>query len=218
MYKKLLLAFVSIIAIQTVKAQTEKGSQMLGVSFGVSTTSSDNQFFDYSTNALSTKIHGKATNYSIAPTFSYFVANNLDLGVSVGYSHQKQDYDGNIYNPTNSKQDAFNAGIYLRKYFLYDGKIGIRTGPMFNYGHAKLNQEYTGNTQNNYEATSNTYSGGVGLDFVYFPVKRLGLTAVLGGLSYAHQDTKGTNPSTSNSFDASFANRFIFSINYAFGN
>jgi hypothetical protein len=34
MYKKLLLAFVSIIAIQTVKAQTEKGSQMLGLALG----------------------------------------------------------------------------------------------------------------------------------------------------------------------------------------
>jgi hypothetical protein len=216
MYKKLLLAFVSIIAIQTAKAQTEKGSQMLGVSFGVNTSSSDTKYLDYNTNAF-TNVHGKQTNYSIAPTYSYFVADKLDLGASVGYGKSKQDY-GSIYNPSSIKSDAFTAGIYLRKYFLYENKIGVRTGPMFNYQHGKQNQYYSNNPESNSEASSNTYSGGVGLDFVYFPVKRLGLTAVLGGLSYAHQDTKGTNPSTSNSFDASFANRFIFSINYAFGN
>jgi hypothetical protein len=216
MYKKLLLAFVSIIFINTVKAQTEKGSQMLGVSFGVSTTNSDSRYIDYSTNAI-TNVHGKARNYNIAPTYSYFVADKLDLGLSAGYSHQTQDYSS-IYNPSNTKLDAFNAGIYLRKYFLYENKIGVRTGPMFNYQHGKQTQAYLSNPESNSEATSNTYSGGVGLDFVYFPVKRLGLTATLGGLTYAHQVVKGTNPSTYNSFDANFVNRFIFSVNYIFGN
>lgn len=216
MYKKLLLAFVSIITIQTVKAQTEKGSQMLGVSFGVSTTSSNSKVIDYNTNAL-TNVHGSGTNYNIAPTYSYFIADKLDIGLSAGYSHEKQDYAG-LYSPFNTVSNGFNAGISLRKYFLYDNKIGIRTGPVFNYQHGKSTQEYPLNAQNSSEGTSNIYSGGLGLDFVYFPVKRLGLTAALGGLNYAHQDIKGTNPSTSNSFDASFANRFIFSINYAFGN
>jgi hypothetical protein len=216
MYKKLLLAFVSIISINTVKAQTEKGSQMLGISFGVNTSSSDTKYLDYSTNAM-TNVHGKQTNYSIAPTYSYFVADNLDLGLSVGYGQSKQDYDA-VYNPSNIKSNGFNAGIYLRKYFLYENKLGIRTGPMFNYQHGKYTQEYASNQQSNSESITNTYSGGLGLDFVYFPVKRLGLTAALGGITYAHQDTKGTTPATSNSFDASFANRFVFSINYVFGN
>ncbi|MES2061704.1 MAG: autotransporter outer membrane beta-barrel domain-containing protein [Bacteroidota bacterium] len=216
MYKKLLLAFVSIIAIQSAKAQTEKGSQMLGVSFGVSTSSSDSKYLDYSTNAM-TNVHGKATSYSIAPTYSYFVADKLDLGLSIGYGQSKQDYSS-IYNPSNTESNGFNAGIYLRKYFLYENKIGIRTGPMFNYQHGKSIQEYASNPQSNSENISNTYSGGLGLDFVYFPIKRLGLTAALGGLTYAHQDVKGTTPSSTNSFDANFINRFVFSINYAFGN
>lgn len=217
MYKKLLLAFVSIIAIQTVKAQTEKGSQMLGVSFGVSTTSSNSKVIDYNTNAL-TNVHGSGTNYNIAPTYSYFIADKLDIGLSAGYSHQKQDYDTNLYYPSNTKQDAFNAGIYLRKYFLYDNKIGVRTGPMFNYQHGKSIQKYLSNPESNSENISNTYSGGLGLDFVYFPVKRLGLTATLGGLTYAHQDVKGPTPASYNSFNASFANAFVFSVNYVFGN
>ena len=217
MYKKLFLVFVSIISLQTVKAQTEKGSQMLGVSFGVSTISSDNKVMDFSTNTF-INVHGKATNYNIAPAYSYFIADKLDIGLSAGYSHQTQDYNGSIYNPSNTKQDAFNAGIYLRKYFLYDSKIGIRTGPMFNYQHYKVTQDYSTNPESNSVGTGNTYSGGLGLDFVYFPVKRLGLTAALGGLTYAHQDVKGTSPYTTNTFDANFMNRFVFSINYVFGN
>jgi hypothetical protein len=37
MYKKLLLVFLSIIAINAAQAQTEKGNQSLGLNFGLST-------------------------------------------------------------------------------------------------------------------------------------------------------------------------------------
>jgi hypothetical protein len=67
MYKKLLLVLLSIITIQAAKAQTEKGSQSLGLSFGVSTTNTNTRAFDYSTNSLGDNLKIKLTSYSIIP-------------------------------------------------------------------------------------------------------------------------------------------------------
>ncbi len=53
MYKKLLLVVLSVITLQTVKAQTEKGSQNLGFSFGISTQNSKIQTFNSQTNMYS---------------------------------------------------------------------------------------------------------------------------------------------------------------------
>src|SRR3954463_16713442 len=134
MYKKLLLVFVSIIAIQTANAQTEKGSQSLGLQFGIGTQSSDLRSFNNSTNTYDPNVHGKSTFYSIVPTYSYFIADNLDLGLSIGYSRSTQKFTTDqTYYLQELKDKSFITSVYLRKYFLYENKIGIRTGPRFTY-------------------------------------------------------------------------------------
>jgi hypothetical protein len=215
MYKKLLLAFVSIIAIQTAKAQTEKGSQMLGVSFGVSTLSSDYKSFDSATGTYSSVNHGSITHYVFAPSYSYFIADKLDLGVSLGYLYNHQKFDGGVSSLNTYKERGYNASVYLRKYFLYNNKVGVRTGPYLAYQNSNIVQSYNGGTDN--ATKSNIYTGGVGLDFVYFPVKRLALSAVLGGVNYSHQTNTGSLEGTSNNFNLAFANALILSVNYVFG-
>jgi hypothetical protein len=216
MYKKLLLVFVSAITIKSVKAQTEKGSQMLGASFGVSTSSSNLQSFNASTNIYDPNVHGKANFFNIAPSYSYFIADKLDLGASVGYGNSSQDYSG-PYNPQSTKSHAFNSSIFLRKYFLYDNKIGIRTGPYFSYSSGYQEATYQSEPVV-YKYRSDVYYGGVSLDFIYFPVKRLGLAAALGNATYSHQKSKESTQGSSNGFGINFANSLTLSVNYVFGN
>ena len=216
MYKKLLLAFVSIIAIQTAKAQTEKGSQMLGASFGVSTTSADSKTLNLNDNTYGSNSHGKQTSYDFAPGYSYFIADKLDIGVSVGYGRSKQEYT-NADQVTVQKSHGFNGTIYLRKYFLYDNKIGVRTGPYISYGASKQTSSLDNSNSNYYNYDTDIYNGGIGLDFVYFPIKKLGLAARMGNMSYTHQTVDGTSKGTSNSFNLSFANSLSLSVNYVFG-
>lgn len=211
MYKKLFLTFVSIIAIHTAKAQTEKGSQMLGASFGFSTSSSNTKFFNNSTNAYDPSVHGKIKSYNIAPSYSYFIADKLDLGGSVGFGGSSQKYSGTSY--ADQKSHGFNSSIYLRKYFLYDNKIGIRTGPYLSY--ESTYQEYSDNPV--VKNHSDIYGGGIGLDFIYFPVKKLGLAARLGSANYYHQKSDENILGTSNSFNLSFVNSLSLSVNYVFG-
>ncbi|MFA6087283.1 autotransporter outer membrane beta-barrel domain-containing protein [Mucilaginibacter sp.] len=214
MYKKLLLVFVSIITINAAKAQTEKGNQSVGLSFGLSTTDLKTRSINYSTNDYDPEVKGKQNNYTISPNYSYFIADKLDIGLAVGYSYSSQKYDTNMYSPQNQSGKSFFSSIRLRKYFLYDNKIGIRTGPHLSY--QRLSQSYTYNINNqpNYNTNSNVYTGGVGLDFVYYPIKKLGLTAAMGNLDYQHQKSSGNTSGTYNSFNLSFANSLIFSVNY----
>jgi hypothetical protein len=215
MYKKLLLAFVSIIAIQTAKAQTEKGSQMLGANFGFSTTSSDSKELNLNDNTYGSNVHGKQTSYNFGPNYSYFIADKLDIGVSIGYGRVKLESNGNYASL--QKAHSFSSAIYLRKYFLYDNKVGIRTGPYLSYINSTQTVSYSNTTPGSYNYASDIYNGGIGLDFVYFPIKKLGLSAGMGNISYTHQNTDGDSKGTSNSFGLNFANSLNLSVNYVFG-
>jgi hypothetical protein len=216
MYKKLLLVFLSIIAINAAKAQTEKGNQSLGLNFGLYTNNFNTRDLNSNTNNYDIQTTGKQKNYSISPTYSYFIANKLDVGLAVGYSYSNGNYENAVISSQILTNKSFFSSINLRKYFLYDNKIGIRTGPYFAYQRYNQSNTYS-NSQYNSSTDGNTYTGGVGLDFVYYPVKKLGLAATMGNLSYSHQKTSGNTDGTYNSFNLSFANSLLLSVNYVFG-
>jgi hypothetical protein len=216
MYKKLLLVFVSIIAINAAQAQTEKGNQSLGLNFGLSTNNFNTRTLNSNTNSYDPQVTVKQKNYSISPSYSYFIADKLDVGLAVGYSYSSYKYENSAISPQDQIVKSFYSSINLRKYFLYDNKIGIRTGPYFSY--QRYTQSYTvNNSQLNSNTDGNTYTGGIGLDFVYYPVKKIGLAATMGNLSYSHQTTNGNTDGTSNNFNLGFANSLLLSINYVFG-
>jgi len=214
----LLLLFVTIA-----KAQTEKGSQTLGLSFNIlhyngNTTSTDN-----SPNSKQT-----GTNFGIAPTYSYFLGNKLDIGVNVGYStSQNSNTVDNSDNSYKASSKGFYSMVRLRKYFLFEDKIGIRTGPFLSYqfNHDKTDQGifyYQNNTPNYYTVSNdsrrNNYTGGISMDLVYYPTKKIGLAAAIGSLAYDHQTQNTTTSKIStNQFNLSFTNSLEFSVYYIFG-
>lgn len=216
MYKKLLLVVLSVIALQTAKAQTEKGSQSLGLSFGVSTQNSNASYYSSYTNSYGANSKGKQTSYYIAPSYSYFIADKLDIGTSLNYGSSNTKYDPAINTSTKQTSRGVDASIFLRKYFLYENKIGIRTGPYLSYEKAKQTSTYADN-QNNSNSDIDSYSGGLSLDFVYYPTKKIGLAAGLANLSYRHQKNKGYMEGSSNTFNLSMVNNLTLSIYYVFG-
>ncbi|WP_419700461.1 hypothetical protein [Mucilaginibacter sp. NFX135] len=214
MYKKLLLVVLSVITLQAAKAQTEKGNQQLGATFGISVTNSNTRSVDLDNN-ISDNSKGKLTSYSISPSYSYFIADKLDIGASVGYQSSNQKYDPFYSSQVQQQSKSFSATIFLRKYFLFDNKIGIRTGPYVGYQQQKQRYVYTSNESSNYD--SDSYSGGVNMDLVYYPSKHIGLAAALANLSYQHQKFTGNSLGNANTFSLNFVNSFILSAYYAFG-
>jgi hypothetical protein len=212
MYKKLILVVLSGIALQTAKAQTAKGTQNLGLNVGFNSNKSTTQNLDAYTNTFYDVTY-KQKNFQVSPTYSYFIADNLDLGGSVGYTHQKVNYVGQGYNMQEQTSQSIGGTIFLRKYFLYENKIGVRTGPSFGYSRAKQTNIISGTTD---KETMNGYSGALQLDFVYYPVKNVGLSAGLGNISYTKSDNKESTNSYEG-FNASFVNNLSLSVYYVFG-
>jgi hypothetical protein len=228
MYKKIILMLLALsCAATTLKAQTEKGSQLLGGGLGVSQGKSTNEYGS-GVGYNSYSYTNKTTSFSIGPNYSYFVAKNLDLGGSVGYTYQNSKFTDNVNQtntPDNVKIQSLSVSVYLRKYFLYDNKIGIRTGP-----YATFQRNTTTNSLSTIPAGSyipyyesqkgNSAGGGLALDFVYFPYKKLGLAASMGSLSYNHYDSSNDQDgykTRSNSVNLSVFSGVNFSVFYAFG-
>src|ERR1700744_4966109 len=175
--KKLIILITAILfSYQISKAQTEKGSQTLGVNLilnyynqsGVANNPYDNTLMKQGT---------KFTMFSAGPVYSYFIADNLDLGASLNYSLTDNK---DAYNNLEQDNKSYGGTLFLRKYVLYKDKIGFRVGPYLGYTIGDQKFDYTGeNSISNTDAKSHTYQGGANLDLLYYPTKHLGVSLSL---------------------------------------
>lgn len=216
-----LILFLQIINI-TVKAQTQKGNQLLGgnILFGITTGRADN--INYNNSAYSYSYKSKEVSFSAGPIYSYFIADKLDLGLSLGYGGDKTTYNYSVANtnysvlPYKNNTQVYSGGVYLRKYFLYNQKIGIRTGPYVEYQKYKYNYEYLEPQLNNNNSSQkgNYLNAGLILDVVYFPSKRIGIISNLGNLGYINNSSKfQTSYSDENAHVNSFGLRLVSALN-----
>jgi len=225
---RLLLLYAICFLVVNAKAQTNAGNQNIGLNLGYSNTSITTTFFNpaYTPSSLTTTT--KQTSYSAAPAYSYFVGKDLDLGLAVGItgSSSKYDYAPTPYTPTKTDYIAYSGTIYLRKYLLFEGKVGIRTGPFFLYQQSTQKNYYPeGSTyNNNADNKIDTYNVGINFDFVFYPARKLGLAANIGTLGYSDvksttADGVGNNTTTQKSFNANFLNNnFSLSLFFVLGN
>jgi hypothetical protein len=196
--KKLSFLIIPILIIVfNANAQTQKGDQNLGLGFNFSTGSGNYNYvlpIEFGTIT--------STYFSASPAYSYFIANNVDLGASLGFGTGTE----RTYQPSNSsipsKQvtNDYTTTLYLRKYFLFNNKIGIRTGPYFLYQYFNSNVvNNPGDPTQNFSNSGKNLQVGINADFVYYPSKRIGLAVNLGGLYYTNQKSYSTSQNSTNS-------------------
>jgi len=225
--KNIVLLVIALLSTIGVKAQTNAGSQNLGVNLGYSNTTTTTVFTNptYTPSTLTTT--SKQTTYSVAPAYSVFVGKNLDLGFAVGLTGSTSNYDyaPTPYTPTKTDYLAYSGTVYLRQYFLFADKIGVRTGPFFLYQQSTQKNAYpAGSTyNNNTDNKVNSYSTGINLDFVFYPVRQIGLSANICSFGYTLQksstaDGSGSTDATQKTFNANFlANNLSLSVFFVFG-
>ncbi|QJD94521.1 PorT family protein [Mucilaginibacter robiniae] len=222
--KKLVAVTCALLGTLATKAQTQKGNQLLGGFLGLTTSKGTNSnsmigpnsIYDYTTDY-------RSNQFSIGPNYSYFIADNLDLGASVGYNHVKTKYTNTGYNfvntPIENTAHAISGSIYLRKYLMFEQKIGFRAGPFVQYQYSKSSDSYNNQVNDTGAQTNKSVDAGIGLDFVYFPTKRFGLATTLGSLAYSHTDQKQSlQHQKSDSFGLNLATSGLtVSLFYSFG-
>jgi len=219
MKKTLLLIAVLFLTALVSQAQTEKGSQTLGADLGFTYLKSTGVTVNPYDNSVY-NANNESTRFNIGPSYSYFIGNKLDLGASLSYSQNTYSYPpGN--NLEKQSQRDFGGAIYLRRYFMFQEKIGLRAGPRVGY-YRDINKTTYGpsNAIYNGDTKTDNFVGGLNLDLVYYPSKHLGLTASLANLYYTRSKSDSGTQGHANggSFNASFINDGLsLSIFYAFG-
>jgi len=214
----IILITVILFSYQITYAQTEKGSHTLGLGVGFSLHNENDFVIDQASNTTSLN-KSKYTSFSIGPSYSYFIADKLDLGASLNYSSMNYN-NGADYYPNKYNTKNYSGTIFLRKYFLYQDKLGFRAGPYVSYQYNDQKYTYSpGSGGNNSDNKSTDYQGGFDLDLVYYPSKHIGIAATIANLEYDHfkvnQGSQGHQSGDNVNFY--FVNNLALSVFYAFG-
>lgn len=221
MKKTLLLIAVLFLTSLISYAQTEKGSQTLGLNFGF-TYSKGNSLINDPNSGVYYKGTNQTTNFNIGPAYSYFIANKTDLGGYFSYSLSNSSYPYYPNGLSKTSGHAYGGEIFLRKYLMFANKLGVRTGPYLNYSRNESTIVYQPSIYGNYVNSNVRKTGEVGvlLDLVYFPLKNLGITAQLANLGFSHYTAHDYqhNSSSGNSVNMILSsNSLSLSVVYAFG-
>ena len=217
----MLLIAIFVFVYQASQAQTEKGTQTLGVNLGFNYTKNDQNNIDPFNQASSVE-NSKTYSFDLGPAYSYFIADKLDLGASLQYQSTVTNSAPNTYNDiTKQVNRNYGASIFLRKYFMYTDKFGLRAGPFINYERVITKYDYTGTqATDDLNGKQDIINGGLGLELVYYPTKHIGVSAAIASLSYEHDKINNADQGggSANYVNFDFINNDLtFSVFYAFG-
>lgn len=218
MKKTTILTLLILLFIKAVNAQTQKGDQAVGVSLNFYSNSGTFSFPNGNIYSFGTT---SASYFITSPTYSYFLADNIDMGAGLGFGTGKNTSIDQFYNTSTKSVDKnYMASIYLRRYFLFNNKIGFRAGPFASFQYFESRVNYSPNTnQANYGNSAKSLQTGINLDFVYYPAKKIGLAINVGALSYYHQQQGGEQQySGTNGLNLQFLNNnLMLSAFYVIG-
>ncbi len=165
-----------------------------------------------------------ASQFRLAPTVGYFVAENLALGLSLDYSATQNTYTSAAANSTSSPDPniSLRVGPYVQYYKLLTEQFGL-VGTLAGGYQRTTEQISTGTsaaTANNFfELKARGYYAALTPGIIFFPVPRLGISASVGGLGYDRvKSTSVANEPVTSSFGASFGlSQLLFGGTYYFG-
>ena len=206
--------------LEAAHAQNQKGNQTLGIGLGFSAATGSYNYQSNNPAILDITASQSTGSFSANPNYSYFIANNLDLGVSIGFGSGTSNFDDNSANAHFKQIDKnYSGSLYMRKYILYKNKIGIRTGPYFSYQYFDSSYVDKSNNGSSSSNTGNNYHAGLIADFVYYPASKIGLAVNIGNLSYNYGKANGPQQSSSsNGVNLQFLNNnLMLTAFYVFG-
>jgi len=162
---------------------------------------------------------------SLSPEASYFVSDNLSVGLSLNYSIQEISFSSSPNSGGTSYRDAtsFRVGPFVRYYKMLTDQFGFTGTLGAGYEHDKQPAQ----TSNSVALKSNGFYAALTPGVIFLPIPKLGIGASIGGLGYTRlnvePETSATNTNssyteTASTFGASFGiAQLTFSGTYFFG-
>ncbi|MCD7973665.1 MAG: porin family protein [Candidatus Azobacteroides sp.] len=114
---------LALVALFAMGVSAQQGSMYLGTS-GISFWNGDDDLQSkFLTGFSYTDVDdlGKVTSFGLAPEFGYFIADNMAIGISVGFTYSSIDPEGvDSYSCT-----SFGVAPYFRYYLVQSGNFGF---------------------------------------------------------------------------------------------
>lgn len=195
------LIFLTAVGLSSLiaTAQTGKGSMMLGGNLGFG--SSNYKSTQTTGNVTITTNDQKSSSITILPTFGYFVADQLVVGLMAGIDNSKTVYknpSGNVSEQTYQYNNTV-IGLFARKYFMPTTTFGMYGGLQFMNGPSKNTIEtvYNNNNPTTTVETKGSYTT-VGLEggVAFFPSNKFGMHLGVAGLGWQSSKSESENSGT----------------------
>jgi len=160
--------------------------------------------------------------FNFNPGLSYFVADNLAIGVDATWGIQElsSKSSNNLASTTYRTTTSLRVGPFARYYHMLTDQFGF-TGTL---GAGYEHDSQPASTSGGSDLKANGFYAGLTPGLIFLPIPRLGIGASIGGLGYNRLNVKDiTNSSTSDNdtistFGASFGlAQLTFSGTYFFG-
>jgi hypothetical protein len=223
MKKSLIVLTALLLAFLSSKAQTEKGNQNLGLTTAFSILQSSNLNINQNDFSTSTDSY-KSTTFTFGPHYSYFIADNLDIGINLSYQSSVANYnnnDPNVEGPQKLSSKQYSSDVFVQKYFMHKNRIGLRVGAYVGYGYDSQATTYDSPYQSNNNSNKSNYGwAGLNADLVYYPSKHLGLAANIFNLQFEHYIENNAPQGNGNGNDVNLSfisDGLSLSVFYVFG-
>jgi hypothetical protein len=152
------------------------GTVSLGGSVGYSKT----------TNKVSSNAAGAtettSSQFSFSPSVGYFVADNLEVGLNMGYTATRRPYVSSTTRAELDPTTNLSIGAFGRYYKMFTEQFGVTGALGLGYQSTK-SSEYNGNNILEYKGSG--FYANITPAIVFFPIPKLGISASIGSLGYS---------------------------------
>ncbi|UYZ62172.1 PorT family protein [Hymenobacter weizhouensis] len=184
-----LVAGISVCALSVAaiaaSAQITKGVKLLGGSVGYNAYSVTEDFDTKFTPE-------KRSSFSAAPAAGFFIADNVAVGISPGFSTNKTVLKEGVLNGPNSpvvvtrtdKEHSVSIAPFLRYYYLPIENFGIYGQVSAGYALGRFDRDID-QSSNVFSANTREVFAAITPALVFFPINKLGLELTCGSVGYS---------------------------------
>ncbi len=131
-------------------------------------------------------------NFSIKPNISYFLENNVSIGLIIGYGYYEDENFSQTSENSNYRNE-YSVAPNIRKLFPINNFLAFSLQGELGYSYSKFNSN---NSQ--YRSTGNTYTISLRPGGNVFITKKLAFQSNIGALQYLNRNNKSENIITQN--------------------
>ena len=220
--KRTIILGAALCSLLSVSAQTEKGSKLIGVSFGSISYTNSNSQTTYSNTPTVYKSDGHSFSISVNPNVGWFVKDRLAVGGGVSLSFYNSNSKSSNSSSTTTSESKYNSpAVYISPFARYYFS-GSKTGMPF----AQLNAQYgisggkstsstsTGSSSETTYKPKYDYNAGLSFGYEQFINASIGFYATVGFNYGASKTVYEYRPSTGTGYDyTSEYNRWYIPVN-----